>query len=50
MELYDYWNESPPVHEMVAGYLGVHVKRKPPQKQSTEEEIRAFAALLGIKE
>jgi len=41
-ELFDYWTRHPPVHELVAGYMGY----KPPARadQQTAEDFASFFA------
>lgn len=45
-DLLGYWKESPPVHVLVAGYLGLKPNRQP-AKEATEEDILAIAAMFG---
>jgi hypothetical protein len=43
----EYWQDSPPVHELVAGYLGVKPKKRRPQSYATEAQILAMAKAMG---
>jgi hypothetical protein len=48
--LYDYWGEHPPVHEMVASYLGVKPKAKAsakPANATTSSNLRDFASEMN---
>jgi hypothetical protein len=39
-ELFDYWADHPPVHEMAAAYLGI------PQRRRAEERASDLTALI----
>lgn len=42
--MYRYWNEHPPVHELVAGYMGVGAKKS---KAKASSSLRDFASEMG---
>jgi hypothetical protein len=44
-ELLEYWEKVPPLHIMVAGYLGVGKKKEEKSTMTAEQ----FAAMLGAK-
>jgi hypothetical protein len=42
--MYRYWGEHPPVHELVAGYMGVGAKKV---KAKASSSLRDFASEMG---
>lgn len=42
--LYGYWNEHPPVHELVGAYMGVKSKKP---KTKTSSSLRDLVSELG---
>jgi hypothetical protein len=47
-DLNEYWAAHPPVHLMVAAYLGV--KPTGPKEKATPDRLRALAQEFGLKE
>ena len=45
-ELFEYWNEHPPVHVLVGAYLGVGARKQ--STGSREELMQDVAALGGV--
>jgi len=43
--MYRYWSEHPPVHELVAGYMGISAPKKSRAKASSS--LRDFASEMG---
>jgi hypothetical protein len=44
--MYRYWSEHPPVHELVAGYMGIGTPKKSKSK-TTSNNLRDFASEMS---
>lgn len=47
MDLIDYWADNPPVHRLVAAYLGVKPKRKRKKPQEQPTDLQALVNLMN---
>ena len=48
IELFNYWSEHPPVHLMVAAYLGVKSQSPKLKQDEQDSAVSQFIGLLGM--